>query len=275
MPAAMVAAVGNTSRVGNGVAMEREDAVSGSVVPHLRFAELDGDPLRKPTISPVRRGQVQPVKRNLIDPHWVLMAPIIGAAALVNGIATLTVPHVFAMASWVIALAITASTPWLIRFDLAREFSATRHNLLATFVVALPMFLLGLSIAQWTATMRAHWSDAIGTLVIIGAMASLILKRRAPSIITAQIALWTGVALVAGNRGIWFALTVGTAIGLYTSIRQVAPTSAKRAASANVNTISCEPRKSSATLNRPGRVGSGKRTGAACWSMFRRPSATC
>ncbi len=221
MPVGMVAASGNMSRAGNGAAMEREEAFAGSVVPHLRFAEPDGDSLRKPTISPVRRGEVQPVKRNLIDPGWVLMAPIIGAAALVNGIATLTVPHIFAMGGWVLALIIAASTPWLIQFDRARPFSAMRHNTMATFVVALPMFLMGLSVAQWTAATRAHWSDAIGTLVIIGAMASLILKRRAPSIITAQIALWTGVALIAGNRGIWFALTAGTAMGLYTSIRQV------------------------------------------------------
>ncbi len=168
----------------------------------------------------LQRGLAEPFRPYLIEPNWVLMAPIIAVAALVNTIATVTFPHAYAMIGWIAAFIIAALTPWAVRYEQQQSFTVTSRNTLGTFIVIVPMFLIGLSVSQWTASTRAQWADAIGTLVIIGVMASIILKRRAASIISAQVALWTGAAIVAGNRGVWFALTAGAAIGLYTAIRQ-------------------------------------------------------
>ena len=216
----MVAASANLSRVVGGAQAQRVDAPGDGAA----ALPADGPRLEKRLPGarplPLRRVPVQPIRPNLIEPNWVLMAPIIGAAALTNGIATMTLPHFYAVLGWVTALLIAASTPWLIRFERGRNLTATWHNTVSAFLTALPMFLIGLSVALWTDATQAHWRDAVGTLVMIGAMASIILKRRAHSIITAHVALWTGVALIAGNRGIWFGLTIGAAIGLITAIRQ-------------------------------------------------------
>lgn len=148
------------------------------------------------------------------------MAPIIAAAAVINGIATLTVPNLIITVGWLSALAIIALTPWLVRYEKRRAFSSLADSVVGSFVVVAPMLLIGLCVAQWTAVRGANWFDAVGTLVIVGGTAGIILKRRVPSMVAAQVALWAGAALVAGNRGIWFALTAGVAICLHTAIRQ-------------------------------------------------------
>ena len=200
--------------------MPRDDAPAATGAAKRLFAERTADISRTPARMPVRRGVVEPIRPHLIEPNWVLMAPIIAVTAVVNAIATLTLPHIYAAIGWLLAILVTATTPWAVRFERRQTFSATSQNALGTFIVAVPLFLLGLSVAEWTFAKGARWGDAVGTLVIIGATATIILKRRAPSMISAQVALWTGFALIAGSRGIWFALTVGSAIGLYTGIRQ-------------------------------------------------------
>jgi len=216
----MVAASPKLSPAGGDTALPRAEETPAAAVPPRLFAERTADISRTPSKMPVRRGVLEPIRPYLIEPNWVLMAPIIAVTAVINAIATLTLPHIYAVIGWLLSIVIAATTPWAVRFERRQTFSATSQNALGSFIVAIPMFLLGLSVAEWTLAMGARWGDAMGTLVIIGATASIILKRRAPSMITAHLALWTGFALVVGNRGIWFALTVGAAIGLFTAIRQ-------------------------------------------------------
>ena len=169
---------------------------------------------------PDRRRAMEPIRSRLIEPNWVMMAPVIAVTVLINLIVTGAGPNVYVAAGWFAASAIAGAAPLLIRVERVRGLSAAVHNALGTFAVTIPMFLVGLSAANWTKVSGAHWNGTMGSLVIIGAMASMILKRRAPSMINAQVALWSGVALGVNSPAIWFALTFGAAIGIYTAIRQ-------------------------------------------------------
>lgn len=193
------------------------------------LCEFDGPPplaermasfSRQAAWFPVRRGAAPPIRPRLIEPNWVMMAPVIAVTVLINLIATLAWPNLHAAAGWLAAAAIAATTPWLVKVERAKGLSATAQNALGTFTVALPMLLVGLSAAHWSSDSGVHWKGTVGSLVIIGAMASMILKRRAPSMINAQVALWSGVAMGMNSQPIWFALTLGAAIGIYTAMRQ-------------------------------------------------------
>lgn len=201
-------------------ALPREDRSADRGTAKSRFTPRGEELAENLAKLSLQRGLAEPFRPFLIEPNWVLMAPIIAAAALVNTIATVTFPNAYAMVGWMVAFVIAALTPWAVRYEQQQSFTVTSRNTLGTFIVITPMFLIGLAVSQWTSATQAQWADAIGTLVIIGVIASIILKRRAASIISAQVALWTGAAIVAGNRGVWFALTVGAAIGLYTAIQQ-------------------------------------------------------
>lgn len=217
----MVAASAKSPSARGDTALPRAAQPPAGAAPRPRlFAERTADISRSPEKMPVRRGMVEPIRPYLIEPTWALMAPIIAVTALINAVATLTLPHVYAVIGWLLSIIVTAATPWAVRFERRQTFSVPIQNALGTFIVAIPMFLLGLSVAEWTMAKGARWGDALGTLVIIGATATIILKRRAASMITCQVALWTGFALLAGHRGSWFALTIGAAIGLFTAIRQ-------------------------------------------------------
>ena len=148
------------------------------------------------------------------------MAPVFAGALLVNGIASLSWPRLSTVLLSIAAIATAALTPWIAEAEKRKLVTARSRNLLSTLFVGLPMFLIGLTLADWTARVGAPWEGAVGTGVIVGVLAAIILNRRVASVITSQAALWAGLATIAGSRGTWFALSIGLAIGIYTAIRQ-------------------------------------------------------
>lgn len=167
-----------------------------------------------------RRGSDHTVLNDLIEPTWVLMAPVFVGALLVNGIATVSLPHLFIILISIAAIAMAGSTHWVVRYEQQKLDTAAARNLVSTLFVGLPMFLVGLALARWTFRVGAPWDSAVGTGIIVGGLATIILNRRVAAIITSQSALWAGMAIVDGSRGTWFALSLGLAIGIYTAIRQ-------------------------------------------------------
>ncbi len=176
---------------------------------------------RRPTHAATgRRKAVRSATLDLIEPNWVLMALVIACILLLNGIATLTLPTPLTILFALGAIAITGATPLASRIEQERLHDPAQRALWMGAVVGLPMLLFGLAIGRWTVGSHARWEDSIGMLVITAGLASVILHRRVPSIITAQVALWTGVAATEGSRGTFFALAIGAAVGLYTSFNQ-------------------------------------------------------
>jgi diguanylate cyclase (GGDEF)-like protein/PAS domain S-box-containing protein len=117
-------------------------------------------------------------------------------------------------------MGVAALTPAAARLERDRISDPTQRSLLAGALIALPMLLFGLAISRWGVTHRWNWTDSIGIVVIVATIAAIILNRRVAKIVTSQVALWTGVALVSGTRGTLLAVSVGAAAGIYISIRQ-------------------------------------------------------
>lgn len=177
-------------------------------------------PPRPRRVTSGRRGSDSPILPDGIEPNWIMMAPIFAVAMLINGIATRTLPGGLVLSGWLVAIGLSALTPWFVRYEKTRLDTARARNLANVLIVALPMFMIGVSIARWTAHANVSWADAIGSLVIVSTMAAIILHRRVSTLIISKVAIWSGLTMEAGRSGAWFALSVGIAIAIYTAFRQ-------------------------------------------------------
>ncbi|MCC6926959.1 MAG: EAL domain-containing protein [Novosphingobium sp.] len=167
-----------------------------------------------------RRVASRSALRDQIEPNWFLMAPILALATVLVGIAMISVPDIDAVLFILAAIWSAALTPVAARIERERIDAANRRILFQTLLVGAPMLMFGYAVAEWTAETGGRWEDSIGILVIVGALAAIILNRRVAAIVISQVALWLGVAVIAGSRGTFFALLVGLAVGFYTSVRQ-------------------------------------------------------
>ena len=172
------------------------------------------------TVPARQRGSARAGLRELIEPNWRLMAPIFLGAAILTGIATVTVPRLTTIGMMLACIVIAALTPIAARIERERLGLAIQRSGLAALLVGLPTLLFGMAIARWNAPSQTPWQDSLGILVIVGSLAAIILHRRVASTFIAQLGLWSGVAIISGTRGAYFALAIGGAIGLYASLRQ-------------------------------------------------------
>ena len=172
------------------------------------------------TKAPARRRGAGSDIRKRIEPNWILMAPVFVGAVMLTGIATLTVPRLATIALVLGAIWAAALTPTVAKFESGRLHDPVHRTALSAVHVGLPMFLFGLAIARWSRYAGNQWENSIGILVIVGSLAAIILNRRVASIIISQVSLWMGVAVIAGSRGTYFAMAIGCAVGIYTSLSQ-------------------------------------------------------
>ncbi len=167
-----------------------------------------------------RRGSANEILRTQITPNWVLMAPVFVGAIILAAIATVTMPDLITAGLALVAIAGAGLTPWLVRFEKERLDDPARRSAVAGALVGLPMILFGLALSRWILASGSAWEDAIGIVVIVASIATIILNRRVAMIVVSQVALWTGVALTSGTRGTLFAMTIGAAGGMYITMRQ-------------------------------------------------------
>ena len=178
-----------------------------------------------------RGGSDQDPRLKLIEPSWILLAPVIGAAALLTGLATKALPDPLTAVMLVIAVAMAALTPLAVRFERHRLETAAHRYAFALVVVSLPMALFGTAMTRWTLVANANWQDTLGLIVIASTLAIIILNRRVSSMTAAQLGLWGAIALLTGNTATYFTLAIGGAIGLYAA-RHEAQSDAQNAAAA-------------------------------------------
>ena len=162
-----------------------------------------------------------PLAFDLIEPNWWLMAPamlLVGAmAALAGG----SLPTAAAAVALGLAAAIPAWTGPINRFEQARVSSETQRQTLHMAMIGGPMLLFGLAIARWTTDVAAaEWQEMIGAPVIVASFATIILNRRIASMITAVVAIWLGIGLVAGDLATAIVLTLGAIGGVIAARRQ-------------------------------------------------------
>jgi diguanylate cyclase (GGDEF)-like protein/PAS domain S-box-containing protein len=168
-----------------------------------------------------RRNQTVEADVSQIDPSWVLIAPIMAAGLLLTGIASLSLPSLLSASIATLAITIIAVTKVLLGWEVKHLHSTWQRFLLMLGSVGIPTFLYGMSLAEWTSSMpSAAWGQSLGVLVIIGTISAVILKGRLPSVMSAQVGLWAGVAAVAGSAGTWVVVAAGAAIASFTALRQ-------------------------------------------------------
>lgn len=167
-----------------------------------------------------RRKTTRDGLKDLIEPNWQLMAPIFVLAAVLMGIGNAALPSLPTMGWLAAGTGIAALNRFAARFERDKLDDTSKRSLLMTVQVGLPMMLFGLSAANWIEESGGHWEASIGILVIVGALAAVILNRRVSSVITSQVALWFGVALISGSSGTFVALAIGAVVGLFTTVRQ-------------------------------------------------------
>ena len=195
------------------------ERTTAATAPRFKGNEIKAQAAR--TQGPNRqRGSARNSLVDLIEPNWMLMAPIFVGAIILTGISILSVPRVSTVIMALGSIWIAALTPIAARFERERLDRADLRGTMLAAMVGLPMLLFGLTIARWTSFTGSRWDNSLGILVIVGALATIILNRRIASIVMAQAALWSGVAIIAGSPGAFFALAVGCAGGVYMSVRQ-------------------------------------------------------
>ncbi len=173
------------------------------------------------TAGPARqRGSARDGLKAQVEPNWVLMAPILIAAAAMTATATLVVPPRASGMMLVLAVAICALARVATRVERERLDAPVQRSALAAIMVGAPMLLFGMALARWTLVSHAQWQNSLGTLIIVGSLATIILNRRVASITLAQFCLWGGVAVIAGSSGGFLALAAGAVLGIYASLRQ-------------------------------------------------------
>lgn len=171
--------------------------------------------------NPLRPVAQDPSRSSLIGQNWALMAPVMATGVILASIISHSIPALLSFSHASVAIALIAASS----FFSGLKQDGTHSNLLRGAVmvgaVGLPMMLYGVALARWVMHGEGlSWETALGVLTIISMIAAIILRERLPTIIIGQIALWTGVALVAGTSGTFVVLGVGAAAGVFAAIRQ-------------------------------------------------------
>lgn len=171
--------------------------------------------------APARlRGASREKLRKQIQPSWVLIAPVIAGAMVLNAIASLSVPGLDSILLAALAVAIAGLTPLAAKFEQSHLSNALHRSILSMGLTGLPMLLFGLAMARWVTLFDHSWTDSIGLMVISGAIAAVLLNRRVAAIVISQVALWSGATLTSASKGPALAMAVGLLIGIFISIRQ-------------------------------------------------------
>ncbi len=177
--------------------------------------------LLAPMAQPRRRTTSFVETPSLIEREWMLIAPVMAAGLLLTGLANLAFPTMLAATIATIAMAIAAAAGTMVGFESKHLHNTWQRSLLMLLAVGVPMFLYGIAMANWTTQVATvDWRGSVGVLVIVSTIASIILKGRLPSIITAQVMLWAGVSLVSGTAGTLLVLVAGAGAGVIVTFRQ-------------------------------------------------------
>ncbi len=177
--------------------------------------------LLAPMPRPRRRAASVIETPSLIEREWMLIAPVMAAGLLLTGLANLSLPTPLAALIATVAMVIAAAAGTMVGFESKHLHNTWQRTLLMLLAVGVPMFLYGIAMASWTRQGTiVDWHGSMGVLVIVSTIASIILKGRLPSIITAQVMLWTGVSLVTGTAGTLLVLLAGAAASVLVAFRQ-------------------------------------------------------
>jgi diguanylate cyclase (GGDEF)-like protein len=156
----------------------------------------------------------------LLAPGWAIMAPAIAVVYLLGALLHHAAPDRRSAIAAALATLLAAAGAVVARFEAGTRPALQRYALMAA-VVGLPMALFGGAVAIWYHADPTMSADlAVGMLIIVGLVAAISLTERLPALVTAQTALWAGMALLSGKQQAITGLVVGAMFGLGAAWRQ-------------------------------------------------------
>jgi diguanylate cyclase (GGDEF)-like protein len=167
-----------------------------------------------------RLAAVSRESNSLITSDWAWMAPVLLLGFALVSLSDMSLPSQVPTGFSFIAAIVVGLSKLISRFELARTNDVFRKYAVMLAFVALPMGLFGASAAMSAkAQAHPHWPLFIAILVAVGFAASMINAKRLPTAISALVALWSGVSVVAGSLSAVLILLLAAACGFYLAMR--------------------------------------------------------
>ncbi len=158
--------------------------------------------------------------RGLIAPEWPHMAlPMVlgvGGLALANGIYELQPAMLLALVASALVIAARFTSVYESRHDCS---TALRVALLG-LSIGLPLLLFGGAIGIWASSGAVPWIQAMALLVTISLLATATESGRLAGMLTAEVAMWSGVTWVVSLSGGIVSLIIGSVIAVAAYMRQ-------------------------------------------------------
>ncbi|HEX4847041.1 MAG TPA: EAL domain-containing protein, partial [Novosphingobium sp.] len=167
-----------------------------------------------------RRGSSRGDLPEQIDAGWAVMAPVFGAALVLIGLVSQSLPDGTALGLSLVAMLGAALAPKAAELERRMLNRPSYRQALMVAVVGLPMLCWGLAVSYWTTEPGVSWDAVIGLVVLVSVAASVLQHKRVSAIVVAQTALWSGLLIAGLSQGTLLAMLIGICGGLGITIRQ-------------------------------------------------------
>ena len=158
--------------------------------------------------------------RGLIAREWPHMAlPMVlgvGGLAVANGTIHPTIAPVLAL----LASALMFVARFTSNYESKGDHSTAKRMVLMAASIGLPLFVYGVAIGMWAASGSVPWIQAMALLVTISLLATVTESGRLAGMLTAEVAMWSGVTWVVSLAGGIVSLVIGGVIAAAAYLRQ-------------------------------------------------------
>lgn len=182
---------------------------------------------RVPT-APVSRGDVAGAAflfgtgpgRGLIAREWPHMAlpMVLGVGGL--AIANWTVRPIISPVLALLASALLFVARFAATYEERREHSTAVRMGLMCASIGIPLFIYGVAIGLWASSGVVPWVQALALLVTISLLATVTESGRLAGMLTAEVAMWSGVTWVSSLAGGITSMVIGGVIAVAAYLRQ-------------------------------------------------------
>ncbi len=150
--------------------------------------------------------------RGLIAREWPNMAlpMVLGVAALAAGNGTIQPTIAPVLALLASALLFVARFTW--NYEATGDHSTAKRMGLMVASIGVPLFIYGIAIGIWAASGSVPWVQALALMVTISLLATVTESGRLAGMLTAEVAMWSGVTWVISFGGGIASLVIGGAI---------------------------------------------------------------
>lgn len=140
------------------------------------------------------------MRYHLIPRNWWLISPILAVLMAVTILVLRSWPPLQTIQLALVALIIPLGSGKFIKLERSEGRGDVARFAIMLAMVALPLLAFGCALSVWVT--NAHtvgWSKLLGVAVMAGVSGSILLTGRLPSLLAAQVGLWTGIAFSDGS----------------------------------------------------------------------------